>query len=168
MPDLEKIKRSALAHFLDTTFGGDTPVYNRIRKSTSGATSLNPQVTTEQYIDEDSATSSIDGYQPSIDFPMVAYKGDPVFEALFPLYKARSIGAACDSTYIEVYIFNQTGTGQSAAYGAQKNNCTVEITSFGGDAGSPVSLEYTIHLNGDPIQGTATIANQVATFTAAA
>jgi len=162
MPDtITKVKRSDLAHFLKTG-----TAFDRIRKATSGTVNMNPQTTTEQYIDEDSATTSVEGYQVSMEAPMTAYAGDPIFEYLLPLYNAHAIGAEVETEYLEVHKFKTSGTN---AYEAKKNSCTIAISSFGGDAGAPVSLTFTINLNGDPVAGTAVIdpATKQATFTAA-
>lgn len=161
MTAITKVKRSDLAHFLNTG-----SAFDRIRKATSGTVNMNPQTTTEQYIDEDTATTSVDGYQPSMEAPMTAYEGDPIFDYLLPLYQAHSIGAAVETTYLEVYKFKASGQN---AYEAKKNDCTISISSFGGDAGAPVSLTFTININGDPVAGTATIdaTTKQATFTAA-
>ncbi len=160
--EITKVKRSELAHFLKT--GANT--FDRIRKATSGTVNMNPQTTTEQYIDEDSATTSVEGYQVSMEAPMTAYAGDPIFEYLLPLYNAHAIGAEVESEYLEVHKFKTSGTN---AYEAKKNNCAISISSFGGDAGAPVSLTFTVNINGDPTLGTATIdaATGQATFTAA-
>lgn len=164
MTAITKVKRSDLAHFLNTG-----SAYDRIRKATSGTVNMNPQTTTEQYIDEDTATTSVDGYQPSMEAPMTAYEGDPIFDYLLPLYKAHSIGAAVETTYLEVYKFKATTNNSTTTYEAKKNDCTISISSFGGDAGAPVSLTFTININGDPVLGTAVIdaTTKQATFTAA-
>ena len=163
--EITKVKRSELAHFLKT--GEST--FDRIRKATSGTVNMNPQTTTEQYIDEDSATTSVEGYQPSMEAPMTAYAGDPIFEYLLPLYNAHAIGASVESEYIEVHKFKSTTSNGATSYEAKKNKCAISISSFGGDAGAPVSLTFTININGDPTAGTATIdaATGQATFTAA-
>ena len=53
---MEKLKRSLFATFINTTPGDDTATWARMGKGiTSQNISYNPNVTTEQYIDEDNA-----------------------------------------------------------------------------------------------------------------
>ena len=60
---MEKIKRSLFATFINTTPGGGEATWAKMGKGiTAQNLSYNPNVTTEQYIDEDNATSSVDSY----------------------------------------------------------------------------------------------------------
>lgn len=161
---VKKIKRSEFASFLNTS-PGTTATYSRMGKGVTGQTlSYNPTVNTEQYIDEDSATNSIDAYAPSINTPQTCYAGEPVFEYVDALRRKRAIGAEAETDVLLVYIYAKDDSG---SYAAEKCKCTISIEEFGGDAGNPVSLTYTLNLNGDPELGTATIANGTVTFTAA-
>ena len=166
MPDITKIKRSAFAHYLNTTPTAQSPTWVRVGYTTSGTYSLNPQTEVEQYIKDDSSTTSVTGYQPSIDNPLVAHKGEPIFEYVHTLFKNRSIGSECETEVLFVDIFDASGTS-SVTYGAQKNKCTIVVTDMGGDAGANVVLNFDININGDPVIGTATISNGTPTFTEA-
>lgn len=160
-----KIKRSEFATFINTT-PGDEATYVRMGKGITGQTvAYNPTVNTEQYINEDSATNSLDAYAPSINTPQTCYAGEPVFEFIDGLRRARAIGAAAETDIVLVYIYSK-GTSENT-YNAEKNKCVISIEEFGGDAGNPVSLTYTVSLNGDPEVGTATIADGKLTFTKA-
>lgn len=163
MPEatVKKIKRSEFATFINTS-PGSTATYSRMGKGITGQTvAYNPTVTTEQYINEDSATSSIDAYAPSINTPQTCYAGDPVFEYIDGLRRARAIGSDAETDVVLVYIYESSG---SSAYAAEKCKCVVSIEEFGGDAGNPVSITYTLNLNGDPEIGTATITSGQMTF----
>lgn len=160
-----KIKRSEFATFINTTPGAEA-TYVRMGKGITGQTvAYNPTVNTEQYINEDSATNSLDAYAPSINTPQTCYAGEPVFEYIDGLRRARAIGAAAETDVVLVYIYSK-GTGTNT-YNAEKNKCVISIEEFGGDAGNPVSLTYTVSLNGDPEVGTATITDGQLTFSKA-
>lgn len=160
-----KIKRSEFAAFINTTPGSDA-TYVRMGKGITGQTvAYNPTVNTEQYINEDSATNSIDAYAPSINTPQTCYAGEPVFEYVDGLRRARAIGSAAETDIVLVYIYSKSA--ETNTYNAEKNKCTISIEEFGGDAGNPVSLTYTVSLNGDPEIGTAAITDGKMTFTAA-
>ena len=162
MATMEKIKRSLFATFINTTPGGESETWARMGKGiTSQKISYNPNVTTEQYIDEDNATSSVDSYAPSLDGTQTCYKGEPVFEYIDGLRRNRAVGSDLETQVLFVYLYTDSG-----AYAAEKNNCVIQLGEYGGDGGGNVSMTYTVGLNGDPVVGTATVADGKPTFNA--
>ena len=160
---MEKIKRSLFATFINTTPGEEAPTWAKMGKGiTSQKISYNPTVTTEQYIDEDNAYSSVDSYAPSLDGTQTCYKGEPVFEYIEALRQKRAVGTDLETEVLFVYLYD----GNENAYKAEKNACVIQLGDYGGDGGGSVQMTYTIGLNGDPVQGTATIANSTVTFAA--
>lgn len=158
---MEKIKRSLFATFINTAPGSESPVWAKMGKGiTSQKISYNPNVTTEQYIDEDNAYSSVDSYAPSLDGQQTCYKGEPVFEYIEGLRQKRAVGTDLETEVLFVYLYD----GEGNAYKAEKNACVIQLGDYGGDGGGSVQLTYTIGLNGDPEQGTATIADGGVTF----
>ena len=163
MANMEKIKRSLFATFINTTPGTETETWVRMGKGiTSQNISYNPNVTTEQYIDEDNATSSVDSYAPSLDGTQTCYKGDPVFEYIDGLRKARAVGSALETQVLFVYLYANALQGH---YEAEKNNCVIQLGEYGGDGGGNITMTYTIGLNGDPVIGKAIVGSEI-TFTA--
>ncbi len=161
--EVVKVKRSQFATFLNTTPKGETATYSRFGKGvTSQSVAYNPTVTSEQYIDEDNATSSVDGYAPTINTPQTAYAGNPVFEFVDGLRRARAIGDDALSDILMVYLYDKQSEG---VYAAEKQGVSISITDFGGDAGNPLNITYDIGFVGDPVLGTVTIKDGVATFT---
>ena len=160
---MEKIKRSLFATFINTAPGSESPVWAKMGKGiTSQKISYNPNVTTEQYIDEDNAYSSVDSYAPSLDGQQTCYKGEPVFEYIESLRQARAVGADLETEVLFVYLYD----GDGNAFKAEKNACVIQLGDYGGDGGGSVQLTYTIGLNGDPVKGTATIENSSVSFAA--
>ena len=158
---MEKIKRSLFATFINTTPGDGTPTWAKMGKGiTSQSVAYNPNVTTEQYIDEDNAYSSVDSYAPSLDGAQTCYKGEPVFTYIDGLRQKRAVGAELETEVLFVYLYD----GTENSYKAEKNACVIQLGEFGGEGGGNVQLTYTIGLNGDPVQGTATISNSTVTF----
>ena len=158
---MEKIKRSLFATFINTT-PGETETWVRMGKGiTSQKISYNPNVTTEQYIDEDNATSSVDSYAPSLDGTQTCYKGEPVFEYIDGLRKNRAVGSELETQVLFVYLYD----GTADSYKAEKNACVIQLGEYGGDGGGNVQMTYTVGLNGDPEVGTAKIASGSVTFT---
>ena len=159
---MEKIKRSLFATFINTTPGDGSETWARMGKGiTSQNISYNPNVTTEQYIDEDNSTSSVDSYAPSLDGTQTCYKGEPVFEYIDGLRQTRAVGAALETEVLFVYLY----TGTEGAFKAEKNKCVIQLGEYGGDGGGNVTMTYTIGLNGDPVVGTATVNGGTVTFT---
>ena len=158
---MEKIKRSLFATFINTTPGSETATWAKMGKGiTSQSVSYNPNVTTEQYIDEDNAYSSVDSYAPSLDGTQTCYKGEPVFTYIDGLRQSRAVGAELETEVLFVYLYD----GSENAYKAEKNACVIQLGEFGGEGGGSVQLTYTIGLNGDPEQGTATVTDGKVTF----
>ena len=157
---IKKIKRSEFAAFLNTTPDG-TATYARMGKGITGQTvAYNPSTTSETYIHEDAATTSVDSYAPSINTPQTCYAGEPVFEYVDGLRRARAVGADAETDILLVYIY----AGEGSSYAAEKCKAAISIEEFGGDGGAPTSITYTISLNGDPEIGTATITEGAVTF----
>jgi hypothetical protein len=158
---MEKIKRSLFATFINTTPGTETATWAKMGKGiTSQNISYNPNVTTEQYIDEDNAYSSVDSYAPALDGTQTCYKGEPVFTYIDGLRQKRAVGAELETEVLFVYLYD----GAENAFKAEKNKCVIQLGEFGGEGGGSVQLTYTIGLNGNPVQGTATIAEGAVTF----
>lgn len=161
-----KIKRSLLKTFLNTDPGKGEghEVWSLINKGvTSQNYQYNPETTTETYIGDDSASTSVDSYKVSVQTPMTAIQGEPVYDYIDGLRKKRAVGADCET---QVLIVNAYDKQAGDAFSAELNQATIQITEFGGDGGKPITLQFTIALNGDPTLGTAKIeANGKVTFT---
>lgn len=165
MPEttMKKIKRSEFAAFLNTT-PGEAATYSRMGKGITGQTiSYNPTTTSETYIHEDAATTSVDSFAPSINTPQTCYAGEPVFEYIDGLRRSRAVGADVETDILLVYLYSNEG---SNAFAAEKCKCVIAVEEFGGDGGATTSITYTISLNGDPEIGTATIADGTVSFAA--
>lgn len=168
--EVKKVKRTEFATFLNV--GTKTvPVWARMGKGITGQTvAYNPNVTEEQYINEESGTSSIESYKVNVPTPQTAYKGDKVFDFVDNIRRKRLVGAEAETEILFVYLYEKTvtGEGQTAktTYAAEKNSCAIQIDDFGGDAGNPVVLNYTVNLNGDPILGDAEMTNDGLSFVA--
>lgn len=161
----KKAKRSQFMAFLNTTPGTETETWSRMGKGITGQTvAYNPQVNTETYINEDSATSNVDSYQVSIPTPQTVYAGDPCFDFVNELRKKRATGDDCKTQILLVNAFETPAT--EGSYSAEKSECTIQIDDFGGDAGGSLVINYTVNLNGDPVQGTFETTSQKFTATA--
>lgn len=147
-----KVKRSKLAVFIDTTKGSESPTWALIGDGVTEQTiTYNPQTSEEIYIHQDAGTTDVESYRPNIPTPMTAIKGDPVFDFVDNLRRSRAIGTDARTKICIVYLYETESTG---AYPAECNDCSIQIDDFGGAGGETATLNFTINLVGDPVQGT--------------
>ena len=151
--DIVKNKRSQFQKFLDIT-PNSSASWKVIGIGVTDETPVeyNPQVDTEQWIIEDSARSDHTGNQKQISVTQKCYKGDPEFEF---------INAGRDKlNYVSHILEIDTWNGTGGSYPAKKSDCLITVTSYSGS-----QIEYTIYINGDPQDGSCTIADGVPSFT---
>jgi len=150
--DIVKNKRSQYQKFLDIT-PSSTASWKVIGIGISEANvEYSPQVDTEQWIIEDTARNDHTSNQKQISVTQKCYKGDPEFEFINLCRDKLN----CTSHILEIDTWN----GNNGSYPAKKSDCLITVTSYSGE-----QIEYTIYFNGDPIEGTASIADGVPTFT---
>lgn len=151
----ESIKRSRFMIFLNTTPSENESTYNLIG---DGVTELSidygAQSKTEQYINADSATTEITGYQPTAPVTMTAKKGDPVFEYVNTLRKKRSILSDAYSDIVMADAYDVADATDLTAIPAEKQPVSIQIGSYGGPAEEPLSIDYTINFRGNSVDGT--------------
>ena len=150
--DIEKNKRSQYQKFLDIT-PSSTASWKVIGIGiTEANVDYNPQVNTEKWIIEDTARSDHESNEKQLSVTQRCYKNDPEFEF---------IEAGRDKLNYTSHILEiDTWNGNNGNYPTKKSDCLITITSYSGEV-----IEYTIYFNGDPIEGTSTIADGVPTFT---
>lgn len=145
------IKRSLFAIFLNTGTA-ETPVYSLMGEGiTSQTVNYNPQTSEEVYVHQDSGTTDVESYKPTIPTPQTAISGDPVFTFVDKLRNDRAVLADARTDLILVNLYE---TAVAGAYPAEKNSCSIQIDDFGGDGGTKLAINYTVNLIGDPVKGT--------------
>lgn len=157
-----KLKRGALAHYLDEKFGGATsPVWFLIGKHVQDmSVEMNPNIETfTNILDEPNATDN--GYAPTIDVD--TYYADPsdgdFYEMIKDITMNRKTDDDCRTTLLEVIIDKTTGP-----YDAWTEDVIIKPQSYGGAPGG-VRIPYQIIFVGNRKLGTVTISNRVPTFT---
>ena len=159
-PELKKVTRSQIATYLDTTPTEETNNWQILGIGiTEYAIAYNPQITTEKWIIHDNATSTLDSNQKQGDVSQKIYKGDPCFEFVNGL--RDKIGGDVQVKILDVDMWN----GSGSSYPAKKSDAILAITSYGGE---DAVIEYSIYYNGDPEEGTVSIAAGKPTFTSSA
>lgn len=144
-----KIKRSLVQTFIDTTGSenyvllGDGVV--------SGKINMNPKVLEETYVSEDTANISVESYAPTMPIEMTCVAGDAAFEYLDGLRKTRAILADCETTIVNVWMYE---AGGPTAYPAEQQNVSIQIDDFGGEGGEATKINFTLNYIDDPVTGT--------------
>lgn len=148
----QKIKRSKFAVFLNTATTKTTPVWSLVGDGISEMSiAYNPQTSEVTYVNQNSGTTSVESYKPTIAAPMTAIAGDEVFEYVDGLRMKRAVLDECITDCLLVYLYKD---GEMGAYPAERNMCSVQIDDFGGVGGETAKLNFTVNLQGDAVSGT--------------
>ncbi len=155
IPDnIEKIKDHQYQRFIDVTPSGESRSWKilGIGVADSLSTDYNPQVDTEKWIIEENARNDHTSNQKQSSVTQKCYKNDPEFEFI-------NMGRD-QLNYTTKILEIDTWNGTGGSYAAKQSDCLITVTSYSGS-----EIEYDIYFNGDPVEGTASIANGVPTFT---
>ena len=125
----------------------DVPKWVRITKSTDNTITMNPETKDYDFIADESPTTEIERYKPSLNQPVTMYKGQADYEYLFG--KMYQLAVGDDAKAQILIVFSAHGT--TAAKYAWKANCLVTIDNM-----NPVDETITakIDINGTVIRGT--------------
>ena len=157
------LKRTDIVDFIDTTPTAQTPTWVLVGDGmTTGTWTYEAAETSETYIIHDSATTTIDNYNVSLDGEMKCKKGDGAFDFIDGLRKRRAIGDDAKTHVLSIYKYD---VDENDKYAAEMSDATISISSFGGDGGATPTIGFTIAKNGDPTLGKATINNSTPEFT---
>lgn len=160
IPDnIEKIDRDdALITWLDTTPTGNSPTWALLGVGiTEYGIEYNAQVDTEKWIIEKNARTDHTSNQKQGDVTQKMYKNDPCYEF------AKD---GRDKLNYKTHILDVDGAYKSgSSYPAKMSDGLLVITSYGGEN---AEIGYSLYYDGDPVEGTVTIANGVPTFTPSA
>lgn len=158
IPDnIEKINEDQYQRFIDTTPSGTTRTWKivGIGISDSFVTSYNPQVDTEKWIINRTAHNDHTSNQKQASATQKCYKNDPAFEF---------INNGRDKLNYTTNILEvDTWSGSSGSYPAKMSSALVTVTSYNG-----AEIEWDVYFNGDPTEGSVSIAGGVPTFTPSA
>lgn len=159
------VKRSEIVGFLNTTPSSASEKWDLFGNGvTSASYAYNPQNTTETWIVNDNATTTLDSYQFAIDGEQSCLFGDPVYDFINKLRYDMAVGDDAKSQVLLVDKYDYDDEGGTTKYKAQKFDCVISINEYGGDGGATPKISYNIAVNGDPINGSVTISNGVPTF----
>lgn len=147
---MAKIKRSQIKSFLNTNTVL-SPTWSLISEGVPvGTINMNPSVTTETYIGDDTATITVESYAPTMPINATAIDGDAVFDWIETLREGRNILTDVETELVNVWLYETPALG---FYYAEKVNVSVQCDTFGGDAGTAGQIGYTINYISAPVLG---------------
>lgn len=151
MPITGKIARKYMAHFLDSTFGGQTASWYRIGADLEEYNvEMNPDTELKKNI-LGQTTFTHNGYEVSGDAePFYATVGDALFEKLQNIIDTQANDDTCKTYSLEVHLWDGDATNGFVAY---RQECYVVPTSYGGDT-SGYQIPFTVNYVGDKVAGT--------------
>ena len=157
------VKRTEIMAFLNVDPGKEAEKWGLVGNGmTSGSYSYEANENSETYIVDDNATTTVDGYTVSLDGEMKCIFGDDVYDYINSLRYKLAIG---EDAVTDVLLVDKYDVTEETKFKAQKFKCSVSISSYGGDGGATPTIGFKININGDPINGTVTLAKGVPTFT---
>jgi len=154
-------KRSLIQHFLNTTPSATAATYGLISEGVTDATmNHNPQTTTETYIGDDIATTTLDSYQPVMPFTAKVAPGDTVYDFIYTLRRGNATygtpsNGGDDLTDLVEVDKTQTPDTAGTSYPAIKYNGQIQFDSGpGGAGGGRAEIGYTFNVQGAAVLGT--------------
>lgn len=124
---------------------------------------LNPQTQTDQFIMDAASTTSVDSYEPSFTFTGRVSKTDPVHAFIRTIGKELSVGADCET---ELVRFDGWEIDSYGVVAAKQYHVAVAVDYISnGEGGSNIEMSGTLHVQGDPIDGTFNTATKAFTAT---
>ena len=148
------MKRHLLRHFVDTNMDPtyETSDYHLLGEGIASLTEeFNPEEETQQWINQESGTSDVKSYTPSIAVERedVDQEDTKLTEWFERMIDTLPTGKEAYTSYVRVRI-----RGNGPTYPATMQPCTVQVGSTGGDGGSNVVDSLTLGGRGDKVPGT--------------
>ena len=137
---MSKVEREYLAHYIDASFGGQTPEYVRLGSDLEEYNEeLNPDIEVKKNILGEQ-TVSHNGYEVQSEVePFYADYDDPLFEQLSKIANERLTGTDCQTTKVDVLL-----TEDGTVLWAYREDVWVVPNSVGGDT-SGVQIPFSVY-----------------------
>ena len=160
---MSKIERKYLAHFINAAaLGATEAVYEQLGKDLEEfSPELSAQVETKKNILGQTSVV-ISGYEKTGAVePYYAESGTALFQRLQDIIDESRVLEDVKADVVEVKLWEQA---EGTAYPAMKEECYIEVTSYGGDT-TGYQIPFTVHYTGNKVKGTFDVSTKV--FTAA-
>ena len=146
-----KIERKYMAHYLNAAFGKGEDNYTRLGADLEEySPELSANVETKSNILGQTSVV-IDSYQKQGEVsPYYADSGDALFEKLQAIIDGGLVLDDLTTDIVEVKLWDKDSAG---AYPAVKEECYIEIVSYGGDT-TGYQIPFNVHYTGVKTKGT--------------
>lgn len=146
-----KIERKYMAHYLNAAFGKGEDNYTRLGADLEEySPELSANVETKSNILGQTSVV-IDSYQKQGEVsPYYADSGDALFEKLQAIIDGGLVLDDLKTDIVEVKLWDKDSAG---AYPAVKEECYIEIVSYGGDT-TGYQIPFNVHYTGVKTKGT--------------
>ena len=146
-----KIERKYMAHYLNAAFGKGEDNYTRLGADLEEySPELSANVETKSNI-LGQTSIVIDSYQKQGEVsPYFADSGDALFEKLQAIIDGGLVLDDLKTDIVEVKLWDKDSAG---AYPAVKEECYIEIVSYGGDT-TGYQIPFNVHYTGVKTKGT--------------
>lgn len=146
-----KIERKYMAHYLNAAFGKGEDNYTRLGADLEEySPELSANVETKSNILGQTSVV-IDSYQKQGEVsPYYADSGDALFEKLQAIIDGGLVLDDLKTDIVEVKLWDKDNAG---AYPAVKEECYIEIVSYGGDT-TGYQIPFNVHYTGVKTKGT--------------
>ena len=162
------IKKHQIAVFINTGTS-EVPAWKRIKKSTELTISMDPQTEDVDYIADESPTTELTQYKPSIEQPLKMIEGEPDFEAVWDYFYNMKTGEDAKTQYLIVFMFDKDGSGVDAKYKAWSGDAIISCSELNA---VDSELNFELMFGGTVKKGTVTVTgtapDYVPSFTGAA
>ena len=140
-----KIERRYMAHYLNAAFGSGEASYTRLGQDLEEyAPELTANVEKKSNILGQTSVV-IDSYQKQGEVsPYYAEEGDPLFEKLQAIIDGDLVLDDLKTDMVEVKLWGKDTAG---AYPAVREECYIEIVSYGGDT-TGYQIPFNVHYTG--------------------
>lgn len=155
-------KRSLLRTYLKTGNTGTLDDWSLIGDGfTTNTISYEPDSDDLQYINQDTATTALKRYKPTMSLEGVIemtesgsgiknYELNKVFNYINELRRSRSISNESELLIVELYTGEfDTNNNVFLHCKSQKQKVNIQVEEFGGDAGETISYSATVNFSGD-------------------
>ena len=146
-----KIERKYMAHYLNAAFNTETPSYVRLGADLEEySPELSANVEKKSNILGQTSVT-IDSYQKQGEVsPYYAEKGDPLFEKLQAIIDGDLVLDDLKTDIVEVKLWGEETSG---AFPAVREECYIEVSSYGGDT-TGYQIPFNVHYTGVKPKGT--------------
>lgn len=147
------VKKFKIAPFLNKGTS-NAPEWVRLKKSTAFDLAMNPETKEYDYICDESPTTELDKYKPSLNQSITMYKGEPDYDFIFEKFYNLDIGSAAETDFLLAFFMEETAQGGKTYYKAWKCKSVLALSDLNS---VDSTITFDISLNGTIEKGYVTV-----------